>query len=445
MSDNLEVLYKVLTREQSTEYKGTSVRGSFEGFVANWCDKVLDGRNNQQLQRVLRDIKSAAEGYETVAQEMRERKVMEMGRMLLSLRDLLQQIPDRDEEFAVSPGQDEPGAHKDRGVAYKREGRLPEAIAEFEQALESNPDDYFALSNLAHIYLQQDKLEESNRLIDGSLKVNPENPFAHTIKGEILFKEGKMGESAAVFEEVLNLKPDDSYAHSKLGVIYRKENRIDEAISILNRGLEVDPDNPSLHHALGDVYAQRGRDEEAIVEYQKAVDLDPEDEYAFRGLVSSKTRGRNNEATISQLQKVLKIPSRRRNPHLHALLAKHLKREMRHEEAAAEYREAVKLQPRSLYFQTQLAFCYSKLEQYSRVIELLEPIHRVKTRDPIISRALAKAYAGVDRLEDARKLLIDILYIYPNDRSLRSALMTLGKSKPALAVTEQSNGRQNEE
>jgi len=444
VSDNLEVLYKILTRERSTEYKGSSVLGSFGEFVTNWCDKVLDGRSNQQLQRVLRDIKSTAEGYETVSKEARERKIMEMGRMLLSLRDLLQQIPDHEEPVAY-PGQSEPAEHKDRGVAYKQEGRLSDAITEFEQALDSNPDDYFALSSLAHIYLQQDNLEEANILIDRSLKVNPENPFAHTIKGEILFKEGKIGESATVFEEILNLKPDDSYSYSKLGVIYRKQNRTEKAISILNRGLEVDPDNPSLHHALGDVYAQQGRDEDAVTEYQKAVELDPKDEYAFRGLVSSKAKGRNNKATIAQLQKVLKIPSRRQNAHLHALLARHLKQEKQYEEAAAEYRESVKLQPRSLFFQTQLAYCYSKLEQYPRVIELLEPIQKVKAHDPIITRALAKAYEGVDRLEDARKLLIDILYIYPNDRSLRSALMTLGKSKPSLAVTGKSNGRQIEE
>ncbi len=445
MSDDLETLYKVLIREQSTGYSGSSVLGSFEDFVAGWCDKVLAGRHDEQVQKVLDDMKSRAEGYNTAAQEARERKVAEMGRMLLSLRDLLQQMPD-DYGAPVPPqGYEGPDAHKERGMAYKQEGRFSEAIAEFEMALESDPDDHFALSHLAHIYLQQDKLEESSRLVDRSLKVNPENPFAHTIKGEIFFKEGNMEEAAAVFEEVLNLKPDDKYAHSKLGVIYRKLGRHDQAMSILQRGLEMDPGDPSLHHALGDVYAWLGRDEEAIAEYQKAVDLDPGDEYAFRGLVSSKARGRDNKAIISQLQKILKIPSRRQNAHLHALLARYLRQEKQYEAAAAELRESVRLQPRSLYFQTQLAFCYSRMGEYSRVIELLEPVHRVRQRDPLIIKALAKAYTGVGRIEDARRLLIDILYIYPNDRSLRSALVKLGKSRPSLAVTERGNGKRHEE
>ena len=429
MSDNLETLYKVLTHEQTTGYTGSAVLGSFEEFMAGWCSKVMARSNDQQMQKVLHDMKSTAEGYETAKQSERERKIAEMGRMLLSLRDILQQIPDRYETPVASRRHGERDAHKDRGIAYKQEGRFSEAITEFESALESNPDDHFALSHLAHIYFQQGKLEESSRLIDRALKVNPSNPFIHGVKGEILFKEGNMEEAAAVFEEVLNLKSNDIYAHSKLGVIYRKQGRIKEATSVLERGLEVDPNDPSLHHALGDVYAQLGKDEEAIAEYQKAVDIDPEDEYAFRGLLSSRTKGRDSKSIISQFQKILKIPSRRQNAHLHALLARHLKQEKQYEAAAAELRESVKLQPRSIYFQTQLAFCYSKLGQYPRVIELLEPIHRVKSRDPLVTQALARAYEGVGRIEDARRLLIDILYVHPNDRYLRSALMKLGKTK----------------
>jgi tetratricopeptide (TPR) repeat protein len=438
MSDHLETLYKVLTREQTTGYSGSSVLGGFEEFLAGWCDRVLAGKNDQHVQKVLRDIKLAAEGYGTATQETRERKVAEMGRMLLSLRDILQQIPDDHYGTpAAFRGHSDPDAHKDRGMAYKQEGRFSEAIVEFEGALESNPDDHFALSHLAHIYLQRGNLEESSRLIDRALKVDPANPFVHSVKGEILFKEDNMEEAAAVFEGVLNLKTDDTYAHSKLGVIYRKQGRMKEAMSILKRGLEIDPDNPSLHHALGDVYVWLGKDEEAVAEYQRAVDLNPEDEYAFRGLLSSKVKGRDTRSIISQLQKILKIPSRRQNAHLHALLARYLKQEKQYEAAAAEFREAVKLQPRSLYFQTQLAFCYSKLGQYPRVIELLEPIHRVKSRDPLVTQALAKAYEGVGRIEDARKLLIDILYIYPNNRYLRSALMKLGKERSEGAREEE--------
>jgi hypothetical protein len=94
MSDDLETLYKVLTREQTRGYSGFSVLRSFEEFLADWCDGVLAGNSDQHVQRLVHDMKSAAEGYGTATQETRERKAAEMGRMLLSLRDILQQMPD---------------------------------------------------------------------------------------------------------------------------------------------------------------------------------------------------------------------------------------------------------------------------------------------------------------------------------------------------------------
>ena len=84
--------------------------------------------------------------------------------MLLSLRDALQQVSDPDEEADKYYDESESDSHKDRGMAYKQEGRFPEAIAEFESALETEPDDHFALSHLAHIYLLQDKPQEASRM-----------------------------------------------------------------------------------------------------------------------------------------------------------------------------------------------------------------------------------------------------------------------------------------
>jgi tetratricopeptide (TPR) repeat protein len=425
MSEILDVLYKLITNEQMTGYKDSSALGGFDHVVSEWCDRELASNDDAQASQILKDIISASQNYGTGSIEMRERKIAEIGRMLLNLRDVLQQ-----RSAKASQVQFNRSDFREKVLMYKQEGRLTEAIIELDKLLESKSDNVFALSHLAHIYILQNKPEESVRLIDRALKLDPSNAFANKIKGDILFIEGNMNESATIFEGLINLKPDDTYAYSKLGVIYRKQGRLEDALSVLKRGIEIAPDDPSLHRALGDVHSQSGNDEEAVVEYQKAVEIDPEDEYAFKGIVSSKSKEKDINTAISQLQKVLKIPSHSQNPHLHALLGTYLKQQKQYDTALLEFREALKLNPNSIYFQTQLAFCYSKLEQYQRVIELLEPINRIRSRDPLIVQALAKAYSSIGRFEDARRILIDILYVYPNDHSLRSALMKVGRSKP---------------
>ncbi|MGQ9610760.1 MAG: tetratricopeptide repeat protein [bacterium] len=429
---DLEILYKLITREQATGYKDTSSQNGFEDFVNNWCDKFSTD-DTIKLKSIIDDIRSVANGYGTAKYEVRERKVSEIGRILLSLRDLL---TDQNEKYHTLKEID---IHKQKGLEYKQEGNLSSAIMEFEKALDLKHDDSFALLHLSHIYFIQGKLEESRRLIDQVLKSEPLNIYANSIKGEILILEGNFIEASEIFDAIININPNDTYAYSRLGMIYRKLGRIDEALSVLNRGLEIDSNSASLHRALGDVYAALNRDEESMAEYQKALDLDPDDYYAFSGLVSQKTKTRDVSSAISQLQKILKIPSHYQNPHLHALLAKYLKDEGQYESAASELRESIKLKPDSLYFQIQLALCLLKLHKYQKVIDILEPIIKIRTNDVFIIKSLVNAYGNVGRIDDARRLLINALHVYPNDRWLRKALMKL--KRKSLTTMETGDGK----
>ena len=424
--EDLENLYRLLAREQSSGYNDSSSVTSFEDFVADWCNKI----NNPQAQSILDAIRAMSEGYETANRDIRERKITETGRMLLSLRDTLHDSARTDRY-----------EYKKKTLDYERDGDLDDAVAELERSLESKANDISVLSRLSQIYLKQNKIEESSRLIEKALKIDASDAYANGVKGELLFIEGNLEGAAEIFEGLLNLKPNDVYPYSKLGMIYRKQGRVNESLSVLRRGLEIDPADPSLHHALGDVYGYLEKDEESVTEYQKALDIDPEDNYAFRGLVSRKTKGRDINSIISQIQKILKIPSRAQNPHLHALLAVYLKKAGKYKDAVDALRESVRLQPNSSYFKTQLAFCYSKLGEYQKVIEILEPINRIKPRDPIITQALAKAYQNTGRIGEARSLLIDILYIYPNDHSLRSALMKLTRPRKRGITVEAEDGK----
>lgn len=432
INKDLETLYRLITREQVTGYRDTSSQNGFEDFVNNWCDR-LTNYNIIQLRPILDDIKITANGYRTAKYGERERKISEIGRMLLSLRDLQTDQNENYHEFK------EIDIHKQKGLEYKQEGNLSYAILEFEKVLDLKHDDSFALLHLSHIYLNQGRIEESKRLIDRVLKNEPSNIFANSINGEILIIEGNLKEALDTYDAIINIDPNNTYAYSRLGMIYRKLGKIDEALSILNHGLEIDSNNPSLHRALGDVYSMLNKDEESIAEYQKALDLDPEDYYAFSGLVLQKTKTRDTSSAISQLQKILKIPSHYQNPYLHALLAKYLKAEGQYESAVHELRESIKLKPDSLYFQIQMSLCLLKLHEYQKVIEILEPIIKIKSNDVIIIRSLVTAYANVGRIEDARKLLINALYIYPNDRWFRKALMRLKKKN--LTVAETGNGK----
>ncbi|MGB9597608.1 MAG: tetratricopeptide repeat protein, partial [Candidatus Poribacteria bacterium] len=280
MNETLDSLYKLIINEQKNGYRDNSAFEGFEKTITLLCDKESERFENDQIKKLFLDIKITAKDYGLANSIIRQGKVAEIGRMLLSLRDLIQSYHS-DETTQRHFSQLE---IKERALQNKQEGKYDSAISELESILETNPEDTFALSHLAHIYLLMGNFEESGRFIDIALKLDPSNVFANRIKGDVLFMEGYFDESASIYEGIINLKPDDPYTYIKLGTIYRKQNKINDALSVIKRGLEIDPENPSLHKALGDVYSQLGDDEIAISEYQKAIDIDPEDEYALKGI-----------------------------------------------------------------------------------------------------------------------------------------------------------------
>jgi len=309
--------------------------------------------------------------------------------------------------------------HNEIGVALKKESRFVEAIVEFEKALELSPDDSFALSHLAHIHFIQNDIEQALYFIEKARKANPRNWFACGILGNILVKSGDLGGAEAAYEEEIALNPNAIYAYISLGSVYRKQKKLNAALAILKQGLEIEPENSQLHSALGDVYANLRQYERAMASYQRAIDLNPTDQYAFNRWLACQIKRDNPEDAVAQLKKVLSIPSRSQNAHLHASLAFQLKNLKRYEEAIEEFQTAVKLNPNSVYFRKHLALCYSKNSEYSKARELLEPIYKIRPKDALVAAALVKAYLNLNQHEEAQATLTEALQHQPQNRYLR--------------------------
>ncbi len=146
--------------------------------------------------------------------------------------------------------------HDCLGVAYTREGRLDEAMREFQTAL----------------------------------RINPGYVDSHTNLGVVYGQEGRLDEAMGEFQTALGLKPDYVEAHNNLGVVYRRQGRLADAMREFQAALKINPDYADAHNNLGVVYQQGGRLEDAMREFQTALRLNPD-----------YVKARNNLEAISQL------------------------------------------------------------------------------------------------------------------------------------------------
>jgi len=175
-------------------------------------------------------------------------------------------------------------AHNNLGVVLKDQGKVPEAIAQYEQALRIDPNYHETYYNLGVVLQDQGKVLEAIAYYERALQIEPKYPEAHNNLGNALAQTGRMGEAIAHYEQALQIKPDYARAQNNLGNVFMQEGKVSAAIGHYEEALRIKPDYVKAHDNLGNALAQTGRIEEAIAHYKQALRIKPDDAEAQSAL-----------------------------------------------------------------------------------------------------------------------------------------------------------------
>ncbi len=176
--------------------------------------------------------------------------------------------------LAIKPDYAKP--HFNLGNSFLQQGRMEEAIAYYQKALTINPDDEEVHNNLGNVFLQQGRIDEAISRYQKALAINPNYAEAHNNLGSAFRQQGRMEEAIAQFQKALEIKSDYAEVHNNLGVVFTQQGRMEEAISQFQKALEIKPDYAEAHYNLGNAFLQQGRMEEAIAQFQKALTINPD-------------------------------------------------------------------------------------------------------------------------------------------------------------------------
>jgi protein O-mannosyl-transferase len=102
------------------------------------------------------------------------------------------------------------------GNALRQAGRTDEAITQFQQALQINPDYGQAHDNLGNALRQAGRMDEAITQYQSALQINPGNAKAHNNLGYVLLQKGRVDEAIAQFQQALQINPDDAKARVNL-------------------------------------------------------------------------------------------------------------------------------------------------------------------------------------------------------------------------------------
>ncbi len=166
--------------------------------------------------------------------------------------------------------------HARLGDAYRSQGKVLQAIAEYESALALGGENWPGLHiALGRSYQAAGLLDGAVKEYEKAIELGPEEAWYHTLLGEAYLDQGRAEEALAAYMKALALGAERwPSLHQALGQVYEALSRPEEAIAEYHEAIRLEPGDAGHHKLLGDLYRFQGEMEKAAIEYEKVIELD---------------------------------------------------------------------------------------------------------------------------------------------------------------------------
>jgi tetratricopeptide (TPR) repeat protein len=125
----------------------------------------------------------------------------------------------------------------------------------WSHALDCTTGNYIAHGNLGGILLKQGKVDEAITEFQETVQINPADAEAHYNFANALRKKGRVDDAIIQFQKALQLQPAYASAHNNLGNTFLQTGRLDEAIDQYQQALQLEPANPGVQINLASLLA----------------------------------------------------------------------------------------------------------------------------------------------------------------------------------------------
>ena len=167
--------------------------------------------------------------------------------------------------------------HIDAAQKYLQQGKLPQAIAEYQQILKNEPKDQVTLMTLGDLFVRQGETFQALEYFERLAK--------------IFLNDGFTTKAIAIYKKVAKLAPEESRPLERLAELYvqqgvlsearplylqlaevqLKAGRQPQAAALFRKLLEAEPDNLRVQTRLAELQLAMGSEEEALATFLGAL------------------------------------------------------------------------------------------------------------------------------------------------------------------------------
>ncbi len=166
-------------------------------------------------------------------------------------------------------------AHAGLALCLAAQGQPAEALDEYRRALELDPNEQSALSNLGQLLLAQGQLSEADEVLTRALQVDPFLLEAHLNLALVRRKQRRLEDSLRLFDRALELRPADIRALNQRAQVLTLLRRSPEAVESWLRSMAIDQNQVDSAYNLAVALTTLSRHEEAIPHLRRALGTAP--------------------------------------------------------------------------------------------------------------------------------------------------------------------------
>ncbi|MCC6299364.1 MAG: tetratricopeptide repeat protein [Anaerolineales bacterium] len=184
-------------------------------------------------------------------------------------------LPSQPNPFvATSTPTRSPEAYVAEAQALFGEGKFVQAIAAYQEAIRSSPQDSSLYVAIARVQVVAGLAKEAQSNAENALLLDPNNSMAYAIRAWAADAQGNNSEAMTWIEQALQLDPNNGLAHAYYTEILINSGSFDnvtKAIEESKVALALAPDTMEAHRARGLLLEATQNYEEAVGEFKAAL------------------------------------------------------------------------------------------------------------------------------------------------------------------------------
>ncbi|AVH70202.1 tetratricopeptide repeat protein [Nostoc sp. 'Lobaria pulmonaria (5183) cyanobiont'] len=168
-----------------------------------------------------------------------------------------------------------------RGLTFCLMERYLEALEDIDRAIELNPKLHWAIAHRGQTYRSMKRYPEALEDFDRAIELNPKLHWAIASRGVTYRLMERYPEALEDFDRAIELNPKSDWTIARRGVTYRSMKRYPEALEDFDRAIELNPKSDSAIASRGETYRSMKRYPEALEDFDRAIELNPKLDWAI--------------------------------------------------------------------------------------------------------------------------------------------------------------------